>query len=182
MSVHAAISRVLEQYQALKLFFIDASINDDVTTVTNILNKLNNSVTILFLQFLDFVLPIFNKLKQEMQSESARIHVLYLYVCNSLRTLFDCFLKKDYLDKTNLENVYYKNPHNFVNITDVYYGANAINTLLTDNTLTSEQIHLFQTRCVQFFNEACDQITQRFPLKNNSLKDLGALFGKCQKR
>lgn len=89
LSVHMAISRVLEQYQALKLFFINASLNDDVTTATNILNKLNDPVTLLFLQFLDFVLPIFNKLNREMQSESARIHVLYSHVCNSLKALFD---------------------------------------------------------------------------------------------
>ncbi|XP_047523967.1 uncharacterized protein LOC125062236 [Pieris napi] len=175
LSVHAAISRILEQYQALKLFFINASLNDDIATATNILNKLNDPLTLLFLQFLDFVLPIFNKLNREMQSESARIHMLYSQVCVSLRTLFDCFLKKDYLEKNNLENIDYKNPHNFLAIGDVYYGANAINTLLTDKRLTAEQIHLFQTRCIQFFIEASDQIIQRFPIKNNPLKDLGAL-------
>ncbi|KAJ8708725.1 hypothetical protein PYW08_010107 [Mythimna loreyi] len=109
-----------------------------------------------------------------MQSELARVHVLYSQVCVSLRNLFDCFLKKEYLEKNNLESIDYKNPRNFLLIEDVYYGANAINTLLTDKRLTSEQIHLFQTRCIQFFIEACDQIIQRFPISNNPLKDLGA--------
>ncbi|XP_061724987.1 uncharacterized protein LOC133530945 [Cydia pomonella] len=174
LSVHAAVSRVLEQYQALKLFFIDASLNDEVLAATNILQKINDPVTLLFLQFLDFVLPIFNKLNKEMQSEHAKIHVLYDQVCTCLKTLFECFLKRDYVKNTVLEKIEYKNPHMFLNLDDMYFGANAMGTLLKDKNLTSEQTHLFKTRCLQFFIEACDQIIARFPIKNNPIQHFSA--------
>lgn len=45
-------------------------------------------------------------------------------------------------------------------------------TLLTDKLLTKEHIHFFKTRALMFYIEACDQVVQRFPLKNNPLREL----------
>lgn len=174
LSVHAAVARVIEQYPALKLYFIDASQND-LLIASNILQKLNDPVSLLFLQFLDFVLPIFNKLNKEMQAESARIHILYSHICASLKTLFDCFLKRSYLNATNIEDVDFKNPHNFIDINDMYFGAKALDTMLTDSNLSADQLNLFRTRCLQFYIEASEQIIHRFPLKNNPLKELNIL-------
>lgn len=176
LSVHAAVSRILEQYPALKLYFIDAVASQkELLIATNILNKLNDPVSLLFLQFLDFVLPIFNQLNKEMQAEGARIHILYSHVCASLKTLLDCFLKRSYLNATNIEDVNFKNPHNFLDMHEMYFGAKVMDTLLNDNSLTADQLNLFRTRCLQFYIEASEQIIQRFPLKNNPLKDLNVL-------
>lgn len=45
-----------------------------------ILEKLKNPLFKLYLQFLEFTLPLFNDLNREMQSEKPKIHVL----CNRL--------------------------------------------------------------------------------------------------
>lgn len=83
------------------------------------------------------------------------------------------FLKREYLTSTPIENVDFKNPRNFMDIDDVYYGAAASNTLLSSSeNLNSDQVNLFKCRCLDFYIEACKQITTRLPLKNNPIKGL----------
>lgn len=176
LSVHAAVKRILDQFSALKLFFIDqVSNNDHLLAAENILQKLHDPTTLLFLEFLDFVLPLFNDLNKEMQAEHPKIHILYEKVSQTLRTFFDCFLKREYLTSNPIENVDFNNPRNFMDIDVVYYGAAATDRLLSSSDLSPSQVNLFKCRCLAFYVEACQQIITRFPLKNNPIKGLGVI-------
>nr|XP_022907493.1 uncharacterized protein LOC111418993 [Onthophagus taurus] len=93
LSVHFVVRRILEQFGALQLFFTDAVSKKDLLAAENILHKLNDPTTKLFLQFLDFVLPFFNSLNREMQAERPKLHLLYRNICNILKAIFDCFIK-----------------------------------------------------------------------------------------
>lgn len=169
LSVHMVVTRILEQYNALKLYFTDAVSQKDVLSTENILIKLNDPVTRLFLQFLDFALPIFNNLNRDMQAESPKLHIIYKNVCNSLKLFFDCYLKRTYIITTPIENIDFKNPTFFLSLEDMYFGAN-VQKFIIESTFTDKQLHFFRTRCLEFYLEACAQIVQRFPLKNNVLK------------
>lgn len=93
-----------------------------------------------------------------------------------MKTIFDCFLKREYSTSTPLENIDIKNPRNFMDIDAVYYGAAASNTLLSSSAdLSSDQVNLFKCICLDFYIEAFKQITTRFPLKNNPIKGLDVL-------
>lgn len=174
LSVHMVVSRILEQYNVLKLFFTDAVANRDILAAENILAKLNDAVTKMFLQFLDFILPIFNNLNKEMQSEAPKLHELYKNVCNALHTLYDCFLKREYISNTPIENIDFRNPRNYLEIENCYFGA-SVNVTIAEQNVSGEQLHLFRLRCIEFYVEACTQITNRFPLKNNQLKVMNFL-------
>ncbi|CAH1383553.1 unnamed protein product, partial [Tenebrio molitor] len=114
LSVHKVVKRILEQYGALYLYFNDAVMKkNDILAAENIFAKLQDPTTKLFLQFLDFILPLFNQLNLEMQSESPKIHVVYKNICNVLRTIYECFLKRNYIQSTEIENIDPKNPHNY---------------------------------------------------------------------
>lgn len=172
LSVHMVVSRILEQYEPLKLFFTDAVASNDVLAAENILTRLRDPVTKLFLQFLDFVLPVFNNLNKEMQSESPQIHAIYKRVSEVLKTLFDCFLDRTYLRNTSLENVDFKNPRNFLKIENMYFGASVTRTLpVLGAQISHHEIEFFRLRCLDFYLEGCQQIINRFPLKNNILKE-----------
>lgn len=178
LSVNTAVKRVLEQFLALKLFFTDQVANNDLLISDNILRRLKDPTTILFLQFLDFVLPFFTELNREMQAEHPKIHLVYSNICRTLRTLFDCFLKRDYIVITEIENVDFKDPTNFLDINEVYCGAKATSSLMDSKTYpsrTPDHVQYFKLRCRDFYIEACQQIIKRFPLKNNPLKELGVL-------
>lgn len=169
LSMHMAVSRILEQYEALRLYFTDAVANNDALASQSILEKLNEGVTKLFLQFLDFILPVFNNLNKDMQAESPRIHILYKNVCSALRTIYDCFLKRDYILRNSIEDIDFKNPRNWMAIEDCYFGANVNNTI-AHKQFSNAQLLFFRQRCLDFFVEACSQIAQRFPLKNNNIQ------------
>ena len=92
LSLEMVVSRLLEQYEALKLYFTGAVLSERLMACENNLHMLNDPVTKLYLQFLEFVLPIFNSLNKLMQSESTQIHLLHKSVCRSFRAILDCYL------------------------------------------------------------------------------------------
>lgn len=100
--------------KALQLFFMDAASQRDLLATESISNKLNDPTAKLFLQFLDFILPFFNNLNREMQAEKPKLHLLYRNICNILRTIFDCFIKRTYLLTISLNNAEYNNPRNYI--------------------------------------------------------------------
>lgn len=68
LSLHACVKRINEQYAALKLYFQSEFLLDNKA-----FSKLQNPIYSLYLNFLDFVLPIFTKLNIEFQSERPKI-------------------------------------------------------------------------------------------------------------
>lgn len=133
----------------------------DILAAEHILQKLQDPTTILFSEFLDFVLPLFTDLNKEIQAEHPKF-IIYIKK-----------ITREYLTSTPIENVDFKNPRNFMDIDTVYYGAAASNTLLSSSeNLNSDQVNLFKRRCLDFYSEACKQITTRFALKNNPIKGL----------
>ncbi|XP_050717436.1 uncharacterized protein LOC126999147 [Eriocheir sinensis] len=69
LSLHMVVSRLLEQYDALTLYFTEAAFTESLHACQNILEKLKHPLTKLYFLFLDFVLPYFNSLNKLMQSE-----------------------------------------------------------------------------------------------------------------
>lgn len=117
------VSRLLEQYGVLTLYFRDAVTCEKFLSCDQILATLNDPTTKLYLQFLDFILPVFNVLSQQMQSEISQIHTLYKSVTRSYSTVLECYLKDEYLQKTPLEHINPQNPNHFKKINTIYFGA-----------------------------------------------------------
>jgi len=68
------VPRLLEQYGALTLYFRDAVTYEKLLSCDQILATLDDPTTKLHLQFLDSILPVFNILNQQMQSETTNTH------------------------------------------------------------------------------------------------------------
>jgi hypothetical protein len=111
-----------------------------------------------------------------MQSESIKIHTLYTNIQVILRALLDCFLKRDYLEKTPLEKIQYRNPYNFLPIENLYLGAN-VTASISNNTssLNLEELLTFRKRCLEFLIEGCHQMYKRFDPNNQSTQTLKQL-------
>jgi hypothetical protein len=101
LSLHQVVARLMEQYDALVLYFTD-QLSQKVNKAESILTRLRDPSVKLYFHFLDFVLPFFNTLNLEMQSESIKIHTLYRNIENVLRILLDCYINKEYLEKKHL--------------------------------------------------------------------------------
>jgi hypothetical protein len=111
-----------------------------------------------------------------MQSESIKIHTLYTNIQVILRSLLDCFLKRNYLEKTPLDKIQYRNPYNFLPIENLYLGANVTARISNDtSSLNPEELLTFRKRCLEFLIEGCHQIYKRVDPNNQSTQTLKQL-------
>ncbi|KAL0849463.1 hypothetical protein ABMA28_013746 [Loxostege sticticalis] len=173
LSVRAAVSRLLEQYQALILYFTDAAFTDRLRASDNILHMLKNPYNKLYLEFLEFSLKIFNDLNQLMQSERPQIHKLHENVCVLYKNLLDCYIKDSYLTQTELQNVEYANPRNFKALEEMYLGAKVAMTVATNSAeLNPSDVTTFKLRCLDFYIEGAKQIKSRYKFDNNIAKKM----------
>lgn len=155
---------MLSQYNALKLYFTQQAY-ENVLHADAILEKLNKPDVKLYLDFLAYVLPFFNNLNVIMQSEKPKIHKIFDEVVCTLKTIMECFIRPEKI--TNVYEIEYKNPGNFLNINDIYFGA-SINTSQVDNHI----LHSVKIKCLDFYIESVKQILLRFPLKNSILEKI----------
>lgn len=166
LSLESTVKRLISQYNALSLYFIDQS-SQNISQANTILHLLQQPSTKLYLEFLSYSLPFFNKLNILMQSERPKIYIIYNEVITVIKTIMDCFIKEDILNKNNVYDIEYKNPRNFLELDKMYFGA-AINLSDQDSTI----LQPVKLKCLEFYIESINQILSRFPLKNSVLKKL----------
>lgn len=112
LALLACVKRVIEQFNSLKLYFQGEHFIDN--HAKNIYKKLCDPTYILYLKFLEFVLPIFTNLNLEFQSQKPKIHNIYTKMSAAYKTLLDCYIKPDYLKVTDISQIQYRNPNNFL--------------------------------------------------------------------
>ncbi|KAL4711194.1 hypothetical protein ACJJTC_019035 [Scirpophaga incertulas] len=112
LSLLSVIERILEQREALRLFFIDFTTNpahraraDVRNRAVFILEKLSNPFYKLYFFFLEWSLPLFNKFNLEFQSEKVVVHNLH----EKIRTLYQEIvlhhLQREYVMRQNLGEI-----------------------------------------------------------------------------
>lgn len=176
LSLQVVVTRLLEQMPALILFFKKAATEDRLLAAETILDKLQDPSTKLYLEFLEYVLPLFTNLNKEMQSEETRMPLLHEKVSGVLKTILEFYMKPEYLEATPLPDVQFKDPTKFLPLDFMYIGAKPTAALASNlHGLDKSQIHNFRLRCLEFFIEAAHQIHQRFSLKSDLMKNLRVL-------
>lgn len=168
LSVESVVNRLLTQYNALKLYFTDQA-SQNILNATRILEKMNKPENRLYLTFLSHVLPIFNNLNRLMQSESPKIQSLYKEITMVVKTILDFYIKEDVINSTNVENIDFKNPRNFLDINEMYFSAEINSYDLQDNRFRLERVKL---NCLNFYIEGVTQIITRFPIQNSKFQKL----------
>lgn len=169
LSLHMVVSRIIEQYQPLKLFFVDAVANDGLATAENILTKLHDPLVYAILLFLDYILPLFNNFNAEMQSRDPKLYSLYDRVTELYKTLLHCFVKREVVFNKLIGEIDVRNPRNFKSLETVYLGAK-VTDYIAANNLTKEQLHQLRICCLEFYIESCSEINKRFDFDNTVLK------------
>lgn len=141
LSLSSAVVRTLEQYEALKLLFIDAVTTDRLNSADSILHMLNIPYNKMYLQFLEFSLDFFTKFNQAMQSEKPQIQSIHEHLCRIFKSFLDCYMHSSYLFETELHNVQHDYPRHYKPIDDLYLGANVAVSLSTAANLNPNDVH-----------------------------------------
>ncbi|XP_049268465.1 uncharacterized protein LOC119379780 [Rhipicephalus sanguineus] len=176
LSLLAAVDRFLEQYDALEAYFASATSADRLLASETIHKRLQGPVNKLFLLFLSFVLPVFNNLNKQMQSDAPQFHKLLRSAEACVRTIMDCYLKRSYTQGVEVSKVEFRNPKCFLPMEDVYVSGQATALLSSrECALTAEQSQFFRLRCLDFYVESVDQILKRIPFQESVLRHLELL-------
>lgn len=165
LSLSKVVDRLLDSFPALKLYFGKAATYDGIQSAVTIHTMLQNPCIKLYLEFLQFVLPIFHDMNREMQCEKPKIHLLYDRIKSLYLQLLSCYINKKYLDTTSETEIQYKDPKNYIPKDDIYLGGKVMASLMKENTYTKQEITEFKKSCLAFYVEAAHQIYKRFPFK-----------------
>lgn len=169
LSLLQVVKRLLEQLPALKLYFQSAVLTDRLLAAQSILDKCMEPTTELYLEFLNFVLPYFNDLNKEMQSESPKLYLLYEKIFTTYKTILECFVKPELLgqEETEILNIDFINTENHLPLQDIYLGGNTTAlTIQNSNSIHPDQIRQLRQKCLEFFIESLNQIKNRFPFED----------------
>ncbi len=81
----------------------------------------------------------------------------------TFRSLLDCYLKDDYLRKTPLSSIKFKDPINFKDLISIYLGAKVGMSLHQGYNLPPQDVQIFRQQCQIFLVQAATQICKKFP-------------------
>jgi hypothetical protein len=168
LSLGQAVNRILEHWTSLVVFFDRAVSNDKIHSAQNILCALKNPVYKLYFLFLSYILEIVNQLNAEFQSQSPKIHLLLDRVTSLFKLILKSFIKKTYLDMTDIDKINILNPGNYLQPDEIYCGAKAT-VFISETNINKEDLHNFRSRILEFYIELSHQIKQRFKFNDKTL-------------
>ncbi|CAG4994901.1 unnamed protein product [Parnassius apollo] len=176
LSLQACVDRILEQYDALKLFFTGAVFEDPSNTNDSILNSLNNPFNKALLHFMSYVFSITNDFNTFFQTKSPQLFILPVMVRKMLNTFLCNFVKKEHLnlssDLKSLKQIDVTKTEIHLNNDHIYVGMEA-HAILEDLKTKApiEEVNKFYASCREFYVEIVLQIQKRFDL-NEKLFDI----------
>lgn len=176
LSLESVVNRILKKYEPLLVYFqLMANSNDDYVAKSkaeHILTIIKKPVTKLFLEFLNYILPVINRL---FQSESPQIQSLLPEINTLIKSILECYVPKNIIDASkNLGEVRFNDPRNYLPIEEIYLGVN-VEAELLENPLSSENMKFFKLKCLDFYVELTAQLMKRFNLKDPILDNLSIL-------
>lgn len=141
---------------------------DGLESAKLIFERLKNPITLLYFEFLNFVLSFFTDLNLEMQSSSVKIQVVYDRLASLYKEILNCYIKNDYTRNKGVHAIQYRNPEFYLDLDNIYLGAKVIallTTMVTENKILHNAINDFKLKCQCFYVEAAKQVYQRFPFR-----------------
>ncbi|KYN29921.1 hypothetical protein ALC57_00622 [Trachymyrmex cornetzi] len=166
LSLISVIKRVLEQYDALKLYFQSQYLSDKIQASENIHKKLQDPLNKIYLEFLEYILPVFTSMNMEFQAEKPKIHLLHDNISSAYKTILECYIRKEILASQDINEIQYRNPRNFAPIDNLYLGPKVngqLHRLELDEKITAQEKQDIKLRCLDFYIESAHQIYLRFP-------------------
>lgn len=162
----SCVKRILENYNALKLYFTSEAIEDPTHTNDTILASLNNKFMEAYLEFMDYNLGRFVSFNLLFQSEMPQLHLLKSEVDKLIKSLCLDFMEMKYVRSTEAFKIDPTMKEKQVPlISQVYLGVLASDTIQSIKAELGQDnpdIPLFFSQCREFLIEAVKQIQTRF--------------------
>jgi hypothetical protein len=166
LSLKQCVDRVIEQFEPLKAYLNLMLFEDPSPTVQSMAECMNNKFTIVYLEFLAYVLGIVTDFNLLFQSEIPLLHTLKPQVEKMLLDLCSNYMNTQYIwSQPNIIAAEHSNPRHFLKLNDIYLGIAAhesFNKLKSSPDITEIQRESFLINCMNFYIELVSQIKSRF--------------------
>ncbi|KAH9631145.1 hypothetical protein HF086_001080 [Spodoptera exigua] len=167
LSLEACVNRTLEQYQVLGEYFKLEVFEDPSKITEDILTCLNNTFTKIYLEFMSYVLNLFNDFNRLFQSEKPLLHQLKPEVHKLIKTIASNYMDFNYCKTTDAYKIEYANPRFFLPLEKIYIGVAAQASIDEfSREIPPTQIADFRKTCLSFYIEALAQIRKRFSFED----------------
>ncbi|KAJ8913886.1 hypothetical protein NQ315_005683 [Exocentrus adspersus] len=174
LSLKPCVDRVLEQFDALSAYFTETVFDDPSKTTETVLETLKNKFTIVYLEFMSYILGILNEFNKMFQGEKPLLHKLKPETESLLKKNLPSFKNKDVF------TVNHTNPCNFIPIEQIYLGVAAASSMeeikasyTNENNQDRDEIFeliqiLEPDKAQNFIIKSLQPVVNQFPI----LKDL----------
>ena len=167
------VSRILEQWSALELYFANAAQRDRLVSAENIANALKNPFFKMYFLFLDYVLPKFTNFNKLFQSEGSNLHCLSQELVSLYKSLLST---STYIRSQPLASIDPKSTAHMLPLNGMYMGHTLSSFLSKPEILAQKnEVIGFLEHCQQFYIEAASQIQSRFPINDPVISSLVVL-------
>lgn len=168
-----AVSRIVEQWEALKKYFAKNYKNDRLKVAENIYHRLHDPSIFMYYTFLNYILPKITSLNKWFQSDKTVIDSVYVKMSELYKDVLFSFMKK----VSNPFAIDPKDESQFIPLKSIYLGASMF--LLTQNKNINELMLLdVLKRCPFFLIELCIEIKLRFDFSDQIFSSLSNISPK----
>jgi len=169
LSLAMVVNRILEQWQALKLFFTSHWLNDRLKAAEHIYKALHDPSMLIYYTFLNYFLPKFTILNKIFQSDKPVLDTLHGRISELYKELLYSYYRQ-VLDPFDVDP---NNTSFFKPLKDIYLGAGVYILLKKPEISTNNEMVLDTlNRCRSFIITACVEIKKRYNFNDIILKSL----------
>lgn len=176
LSLASVVDRLLEQWDALKLFFTNKWLADKLLSTELIYNQLIDPFTKGYFYFLQWILPKFTTLNQYFQTENVVLNTLHNKMEITYKDILLTYMPRDYVLKTPLANLDPMCQSQIKNQSEIYFGVKIMNYITLDSIkVRPDLLKEFYSKCVDFLQVSCCQIKKRYNFSDSILPLLNIL-------
>lgn len=167
LSLHSAVSRLIEQWQPLTLYFSHIMQEEKMIVLEKIHQSLKDQYVFIYLHFMNYILPYFNRVNLKFQSKSPTLHLLHNELTSLQKTLLEKFCYSHVTAQYSLNNIDPSHTAHHKPVNEIYLGPD-IHKLFQKPEYHKDPklIPTVKTTCRDFLIAACQQIKQRFDFDN----------------
>lgn len=176
LSLSMVVNRILEQWNALMLYFNREYLQHRLQSSEYVFNSLNNIEIKLYYYFLQWILPKFSGLNEYFQNEKVVITAVYNRFCETYKSLLLSYLTPNYVNSNHLVNIDPKNNNEFINLRNIYLGIEIMKNI---EKLDEKQKDNFLIRCREFLIISCIEMKKRFDFGDTLLYKISIFDPKC---